>query len=406
MYLTMKQRSVVLMVLLALVAALFVVPVGAQDATLTIYVDETRSGPLAELGEQFEADTGIALEVVEFPFGEIRDQFTTAAPAGEGPDMIIGAHDWLGELVVNGLLVEVDLGDKADLFVPAAVNAFNYEGGVYGMPYALENVAFYYNTALVPEAPATWDEVRTISEELQASGDAEYGWVIQENDPYHFFPVQTAFGGYVFAFDAETGYDPSDVGIDSEGTIDAFSFLESYAADGLMPTGLDADGMRVLFEEGQAAMVISGPWDLERFQTALGDDLGIAAVPGTEAAETGRPFLGVQGFMISAFSEQQELANLFLTEYVATDDTMQQLFEAGTRPSAYLPVAENVEDPALAAFGLAGADGLAMPAIPEMGAVWANWGGAMEQIVQGRAEATEALTGAAESIRETIAGDS
>jgi len=402
----MKQRSVTLMVLLALVVSLFVVPIAAQDATLTIYADETRSGPLAELGEQFEADTGIALEVVEFPFSEIRDQFTTAAPAGEGPDMIIGAHDWLGELVVNGLLVEVDLGDKADLFVPAAVNAFNYEGTVYGMPYALENVAFYYNTSLVPEAPTTWEEVRTISEELQESGASEYGWVIQENDPYHFFPVQTAFGGYVFAFDEETGYDPSDVGIDSEGSVEAFSFLESYAADGLMPSGLDSDGMRVLFEDGQAAMVISGPWDLERFQEALGDDLGIAAIPGTEAAEKGRPFLGVQGFMISAFSDQQELANLFLTEYVATDDTMQQLFEAGTRPSAYIPVAETIEDPALVAFGDAGSEGLAMPAIPEMGAVWANWGGAMEQIIQGRAEATEALTGAAESIRETIADES
>jgi len=391
------------MVLFALVASLFVVPVVGQDATLTIYADETRSGLLQALGEQFEADTGIALEIVEFPNNEIRDQFTTAAPAGEGPDIVIGAHDWLGEMVVNGLLTEVNLGEKSDEFVPAAVNAFNYEGTIYGMPYALENVAFYYNKSLVPEAPATWDEVRAISEELVESGASDYGWVIQENDPYHFFGVQTAFGGYVFGFDEETGYNPEDVGIDSEGSIEAFSFVESYAADGLMPAGLDADGMRILFEEGQAAMVISGPWDLERFSDALGDDLGIASIPGQGDIEQGSPFLGVQGFMISAFSEQQELANLFLVEYVATEAIMTELFEVGGRPSAYLAVAENVEDDALLAFGEAGSTGLAMPAIPEMSAVWSNWGGAMEQIIQGRAEAEAALTDAAANIRDTIA---
>ena len=32
-----------------------------------------------------------------------------AGPAGEGPDIIIGAHDWLGELVTNGLLAPIDL---------------------------------------------------------------------------------------------------------------------------------------------------------------------------------------------------------------------------------------------------------------------------------------------------------
>ncbi|MEO0561401.1 MAG: maltose ABC transporter substrate-binding protein [Chloroflexota bacterium] len=401
----MKHRSIVMTLVLALAVSLVVAPIGAQDAALTIYADETRSGPLADLGEQFEADTGIALEIVEFPSAEIRDQFTTAAPAGEGPDIVVGAHDWLGELVVNGLLEEVDLGDKAELFTESSVNAFNYEGTIYGMPYAVENVALYYNTSLVEEAPTTWAEVREISESLVESGDSEFGWVIQENDPYHFFPVQTAFGGFVFGFDAATGYNPAEVGIDSEGTVAAFTFLDEYVQAGLMPTGLDGDSMNILFEEGQAAMVISGPWNLGRYQDALGDNLGIAALPGTEDAETGSPFLGVQGFMISAFSEQQELANLFLTEYVATEEVMQLLYDAQPRPPAFIPVGEALEDESLAAFTAAGANGLAMPAIPEMSAVWANWGGAMEQIVQDRAEPDDALTAAAESIREAIAGE-
>ncbi|MFZ4813903.1 MAG: sugar ABC transporter substrate-binding protein [Phototrophicaceae bacterium] len=396
------MKKIMIFVLLAVMASVMVAPIAGQDAVLTIWVDEARNEPLTALGEQFEAEQGIALEIVELPFGEIRDQFTTAAPAGEGPDIIIGAHDWLGELVTNGLLLPVDLGDKAELFVPAAVNAFNYEGSVYGMPYALENVALYYNTDLVPEAPTSWDEVRAISEELVANGDSQYGWVIQENDPYHFFGVQTAFGGYVFGFSPETGYDPSDVGIDNEGSIAAYDFLSSYVADGLMPAGLDADGMRTLFETGEAAMVISGPWDLVRFQDS-GIPFAIAPIPGEGDVAQGSPFLGVQGFMVSAFSENSTLATLFLTEYIATDEVMSTLFEADPRPSAFISVAEGVDDENLAAFGAAGSTGLAMPAIPQMSAVWGSWGGAMEQVIQGRADGETAATDAATQIREAIA---
>lgn len=398
----MKNRVFALVVLAALLVGM-IVPVAAQDGpVITIYADETRSEPLREIGAQFEEENGIAVEVVEFPYGEIRDTFTTAAPNGEGPDIIIGGHDWIGEMVINGLLLPIDLGDKAELFVPATVNAFNYEGEIYGLPVALENVALYYNKSLVAEPPTTWDEVRSVSEQIMADGTAEYGWVIQENDPYHFFGVQTAFGGYVFGFDPETGYDPMNVGIDSEGTIEAFSFLEQYVADGLMPAGLDGDSLNALFEAGDAAMVISGPWNLERYRTALGDDLGIAAIPGAGDVEKGSPFLGVQGFMVSAFSENAPLASLFLTDYIATDAVMQALYDTGGRPPAYIPIAEGVEDEAIAAFGEAGETGLAMPAIPEMSAVWSAWGNAMEQVVGGRATAAEALPDAAGQIRMAI----
>ena len=87
------------------------------------------------------------------PFGEIRDQVSTAGPAGEGPDIFVGAHDWTGELVANGVIDPIDLGAKADSFVPVAVNAFAFEGQTYGMPYVTETIALYYNTDLVPDGP-------------------------------------------------------------------------------------------------------------------------------------------------------------------------------------------------------------------------------------------------------------
>lgn len=401
----MKTRMILLTVVFALLAGLVVIPAAGQDTVkLVVWADDTRAPILNELADDVLA-AGIELEVVERPFGEIRDNFKTAAPAGEGADIIIGAHDWLGELVVNGLVAPFDLSEeKADEFVGAAVNAFNYEGTLYGIPYAMENVAFVYNTELVEEAPTTWDEVYALSEEIVSSGAAEYGYIIQQNDPYHFFGLQSAFGGYVFGFSEETGYDATDVGIDSEGSIAALTWLGDYVAEGYMPSGLDYDTMHATFEAGDAAMMITGPWAIERI-AGSGVPFAVAPIPGQGDVETGRPFLGVQGFMVNAFSENQTLASIFLTDFVATEDVMAQLAEVGGRPSAYVSVAEAIEDPVLAAFSAAGADGLAMPSIPEMGAVWSSWGNSIELVVQGSADAETAFVDAAAAIREAIEGE-
>ncbi|HIP73267.1 MAG TPA: extracellular solute-binding protein [Anaerolineae bacterium] len=374
------------------------------EISLTIWADDTRAPILQDLADDFEAEYGVALIVEEIGFGDIRDQMTIAAPAGEGPDIIVGAHDWLGELVSNGVVAPIDLGDKADLFLPNALEAFRYEGELYGMPNAIENVALFINTDMVPECPTTWDDVFTISEELSANNtdDIEsntYGFVRMEGDPYHFFPIQTAFGGYVFGVD-ENGYNPEDVGIDSEGSLAAAEWYDAYVKAGLQPAGVDWDTMHLMFENGQAAMIITGPWALDRIRES-GVNYAICDLPG-ETEPAGAPFLGVQGFMVNAFSEDPLLAQIFLTDFVATDEVMQAFFDANPRPSAFIPVLEAIDDPDMAAFGSAGKNALPMPAIPEMASVWEAWGNAVTLISQQGDAPDAAFMNAAEQIRTTI----
>ena len=391
----------ILALIIAMMMVMGVLSVSAQDDALVIWADETRSPILEELGVAFEEEFGIPVVIQELEFGDIRDQLKTAGPAGEGPDIIIGAHDWLGELAVNGLLAELDVEDVADLFLPAALNAFVYDGVQYGLPYAAENVAFVRNTDLVPDAPETWDDVRAISEQLVADGDSQYGYIIQDNDPYHFFPIQTAFGGYVFGL-TEDGYDSEDVGIDSEGSIAAATWLEGMVEAELIPSGVDYDVMHTLFGSGDAAMIITGPWAIPTIEES-GVPFEVSGLPGE--TETGKPFLGVQGFMISAFSENQILAEAFLFDYVATEETMASMYSADPRPPAFLAVRESLEDEIMNGFVAAGAEGLAMPAIPAMGSVWSAWGGAMELVRTGELSGEEAFTDAAEQIRTLLAED-
>ncbi|MCB0066436.1 MAG: extracellular solute-binding protein, partial [Caldilineaceae bacterium] len=321
---------------------------------MTVWADEQRAPVLLPLGDKFKADTGVCLELVQKQFGSIRDDLKVAGPAGEGPDILIGAHDWIGELVNSGLLAEVSLGDKTDSFVPEGVAACNFDSKLYCLPYAVENVGFFINPDLVPEAPATWDDVKTLSKEIKDAG-TKYGYLIQENDPYHFNPIQTAFGGYVFGKDANGNWDPTDVGIGSDGTVAAFEWLDSMYADGLLDRGaaINYDLMSAAFQNGDAAMIIGGPWMLDGFRSA-GVPYQVVPLPEGPAGQA-KPFLGVQGFMINPFSDNVLLAQAFLTEFVATQDVMQKLYETGLRPSAYIPVLETTDDPDLRAMGLAGA---------------------------------------------------
>lgn len=83
------------------------------SGSLTVWSDETRGPIISAIGEEFTATTGVSVEVVEKDFGDIRDDLVTQGPTGQGPDIVIGAHDWVGKLVQNGALAPVELGDKA-----------------------------------------------------------------------------------------------------------------------------------------------------------------------------------------------------------------------------------------------------------------------------------------------------
>ncbi len=397
----MKRTTLCLMFAL-LMLILGAVAVSAQDDGLTVWGSESSAPILEELALAFEEEFGIPVVVHEVAFLDIRDQFKTAGPAGEGPDILIGAHDWLGDLAVNGLLAQIDLTDVADNFLLSARAAFVFDGVQYGLPVAAENVAFIRNTDLVPENPATWDDVREVSEQLIADGDAQYGWIIQDSDPYHTFSLLTAFGGYVFGL-TDDGYDPTDVGMDSDGTIAGAAYMEGYVSDGLMPTGVDYDVMHTLFETGEAAMIITGPWAIPRIEES-GVSFAVGGLPAGPGGAS-KPFLGVVGFMMSAFSENKILAETFLLDFIATEDVMASLYSADPRPPAHIAVRESLDDDIMAGFVAAGTEGLAMPAIPEMASVWAAWANAVTLVRTGELGAEQAFGTAGEQIRALIEGE-
>jgi len=371
------------------------------EATLRIWADDTRTPILQGLAEDFLNEYNVELVVEDLGrVQDIRAQVLIAVPAGEGPDIYIGVHDWLGALVESGLVAPIDLGDKRDEFVQSNLDAFTYtDGQLYGVPYASENLGFFYNTDMVPEPPTTWEEVLEVGQALKDEGTADYAFAVATGPLYNALPVQTAFGGYIFGVDENGAWNPDDVGLDSEGEIAAVTYMTDAANAGLMPETFDYETAHSLFETGKIPFLMAGPWALDRIRAS-----GVPYAVAPFFPDDGAPFLGVQGFMINPFSENTLLAQAFLTEFVATEDLMQLLYETGLRPSSFKSVLATTDDPDLKAMGEAGANAMPMPNIPEMGSVWSAADNGIALAVTGEQTPEEAMTDAAEQIRALIKG--
>ncbi len=270
---------------------------------------------LQDLADEVLATYNLEL-VVELK-SAIRDDFQVAAPLGEGPDIIVIAHDQAGTLVANGLLAEVDLGDKAADFAPQALQACTFDGVLYCMPYATENLAFFYNTDLVETPPTTWDEVVSQGEALKAEGKVDYIMAVT-GSTYDVYPIFTSFGGFIFGQDDQGNWNPEDLGVDSEGMIQGAQWLAENVANGNLPADWDWANNHALFETGKAPFIMAGPWALQRIRE-LGVPYAITNFP-----SGGVPFAGTQGFFINAQSENVLLAQAFLNEFIATEEVMLQ----------------------------------------------------------------------------------
>jgi maltose-binding protein MalE len=377
----------------------------SKEGVLTIWLSGGPSKAVTNASKDFTAKYNIPVNVQELDFGGIRDNLKVAGPAGEGPDIIVGAHDWLGELVTNGLLEPLDLGDKASSFDPVALQAFTYEGKLYGLPYALEAIALLYNKDLVPTPPATWEELKATAKKLQDEKKVDQGYVLMQGDPYHAYPFWTGFGGYVFKQNADGTYDPTDVGLDNAGGQKAIKEIDQMVKDGLLRKDITGQISDSMFASGKSAMVIDGPWRLGDLRKA-GINYGIAPIPKMDQQPA--PFVGAQGFMVSAFGKNKDVAKAFLTEFMAADAPMEQIYKDDPRIPAWKPLQQKVaastdpNDKDIAAFALSATVGNPMPAIPQMSSVWEDWTKAIVLVFQQQEDPGKAISDAATSIRSKI----
>ncbi|MCB5292722.1 maltose ABC transporter substrate-binding protein [Arthrobacter sp. SO3] len=381
----------------------------AGASTITMWVDAERSPALKDITAKFQADTGIEVKLVVKDFAAVRDDFITQVPTGKGPDLIVGPHDWVGKFVQNGVIAPVELGDKKSGFQDSAVKAMTFNGSVYGVPYAIENIALLRNTDLVPAAAKTFDEVITNGKKAVADGKAQFPFLVgmdpKQGDPYHLYPLQASMGSQVFGLAADGGYDPKQLLIGDAAGVEFAKKLAAWgdAGEKIINSNITGDIAKEKFLAGESPYFLTGPWNVPDVQKK-GIKFAVDALPAA-GDKPAQPFIGVNGFFISAKSANALATNEFVTNYLTSEDAQDSMYKAGGRPPALKASFEKAaSDPIVAAFGKIGATGVPMPAIPEMSAVWADWGATELALIKGQGDPAADWAKMAASIKAKIAG--
>lgn len=361
------------------------------SSTITMWVDQNRQKPLEAVAKKFKEEKGITVKLVVKDNSSMRDDFITQAPTGKGPDVIVGAHDWIGAMVQNGVVEPLELGEKSGDFSEAAVAAVTYDGKTWGVPYSVENIALLRNKKLVDSTPKTFDEMVKKGKEVVDGGKAKYGFVVGldpvAGDPYHLYPFQTSMGAPVFEQKSDGSYDASKLAM---GGANGEAFAKKLAENGPKGTGafnpnMTGDIAKEQFFKGQAAYFLSGPWNVEDAQKA-GIDFAVEPIPAMGDKDA-QPFIGVNAFFVSSESKNKLAANEFVINYLSSEQAQDALYQEGKRaPALTASFDKAAKDEVVKAFGEIGKNGVPMPAAPEMGAVWEFWGGTEMRVIKGEAD--------------------
>jgi arabinogalactan oligomer/maltooligosaccharide transport system substrate-binding protein len=384
---------------------------GGDAADLLVW---TGTGPQGEAIQQvaagFGEENGVNVVVELLPGDQLQANFITASQGNNAPDVIFGAHDWIGNLVQNSTIdpIQLPAAVEEDL-QPKAVQAMTYNGQVYGVPFTFNNLVLYRNTALAPEAPATMEDLVAAGKALQSAGQVEevVAWPIgQTGNPYFIQPLYTAGGGYLFG-NTDDGFNPDDIGVAKPEAVASYQRIAALGETGenVLKRSISTDNHVALFTEGRAPFLVSGPWDIPAVD---GSDIEfeLSAIPGYAGGGPAAPFITVDGVYVASKGEHKTLAQEFVTNFWSRTDIQEQYQEAAQIVPASQGVLDAIRDaqPLVAQCVDIGAEnGEIMPSFPFMAGVFDSLGKAEAAVVAGEDPAST-IAGAATAIQDVAGG--
>jgi maltose/maltodextrin transport system substrate-binding protein len=387
------------LLLRAVLAFVLVHPAAAWvNGELSIWMDADRVPAMQEAGRKFEHDYGIKVNVDATE--NIPNNFPLAAQSDKGPDIVIFAHDKVGEWADGGLIAPVPIAAAyRSRFDSKAWEAVQHRGEYWGYPLCFEVVGLIYNKKLVQDPPAQLSDLIELNTRLKADHPDVKTILWDYDSPYYSWGIFASAGAYVYAKTAD-GYDTKDIGIASPGAIDALNQLIGLVRGGVLPKAASVAGMpKEMMAEGKLAMMISGPWDWSDLMKS-GIDFGVAPIPGVDGGP-GKAFVGVSVAYINRSSPNLDIARQFLENYAITDEQLaaaNRLKPIGIPALSSLYETMSKSNELLREMKLCADDGEVMPNILQMGRFWGAMGSALQIATNGQSTAQSALTEARENM--------
>ncbi|WP_297109855.1 sugar ABC transporter substrate-binding protein [uncultured Devosia sp.] len=314
---------------LATTSLLTLGPAMAQDeVTITIWSLDDANQPALNLAREFdEQEPGIKVEYREIQFDDVVSEAMRAFATGQAPDIIAVDNPEHALFAARGAFLDItdkiansDVIDPANYF-PGPLNSVTWDGKLYGVPKATNTIALYYNKDLyakagITEPPKTWDELVEVSRKLNDPANNVYGLAFSakanEEGTFQFLPWAQMGGG---------GYD----NINAPGAVKALEIWKTIldeklaSPDTLTRGQWDSTGT---FNSGNAAQVISGPWELNRMLEEAKFDWGVALLPTETEGGTRSSAMGDFNWAIFASTQHPDEAFKALEYFASQDDRL------------------------------------------------------------------------------------
>ena len=283
----------------------------------------------------------------------MEQKLLTAIAGGETCDVVLwdrfntSTYAPKGALLALDDMVAADGVDLATFFAPT-VDELTYDGKLYGLPTMVDARVVFCNIDLLNEVGVdyttilTWDDLHAAA--VAATKRDENGSLTQSgyvmNDLGLFSAYLYQAGGQLI--NAET--DPPTCAFNSEAGLAVLNFWDLMLnQEKVYEVGFNEAYNGQAFIAGKAAMMVSGPWDLNNVLDT-GINLGIIACPAGPGG-TSATGLGGFGLAIPALSQHAREAMDFI-EWWACSAENSLLF---TKINGYLPAnVKAAEDPYIA----------------------------------------------------------
>ncbi len=338
---------------------------------------------------------------------EMRSGYIIAAIGGQGPDLIYGPSDQVGPFSEMEIIKPLET-----VFPQTYLNKFNEKALIYSNGHLWQladklgnHLTLVYNKNLLPVPPKTDKELIRLGQKLTIDKNNDgkidqYGLVWNYTEPYFFIPFLTGFGGWVL----DSTNTPT---LNTKAMVNALGFIKDLRDKyKIIPPEADYDIADVLFKEGKAAMIINGDWSWSSYGNA-GVNYGITTLPLiTETGLYAKPMVAPKGYSINVKVKGKKLKKVkaLLEFLMSAENQLETALKVKTFPSRK-DIYSNpklLADPVLNNSEKQIEQGVALPIVTEMRAIWDAMRPAYQAVLGGAISPKEAAVQMQASAKKKI----
>lgn len=264
-------------------------------------------------------------------FADYEKQLTLGIASGELPDLVILDGCGMASFIQLGLFGDISDADiNWDEYMEGPMESTMLDGKHYGIPFATNCTALFYNKDLFdaagidyPDENTTWDEFHEMAKALTKDGVSGFGNAATNTDEGTFQCLQwlyTAGGSYT----------------DIEDGVDAYKLMQEMIEDGSWTkecVNWTQSDVNNNFMAGNLAMQQNGPWQIPGIEANAPDlNYGVTVLPKKDAdSEQATSILGGENMGV-VNKDDTSGAEAFLKYYDQTDVMVDAMKQYGSYP--------------------------------------------------------------------------